>query len=58
MSNKEIGWIRAIDEDLVSLHLGVASEEDSYEEAKRKLKLLIKYNIEIVNDLSVKEFET
>jgi hypothetical protein len=38
---------RAVDEALVSAHLGVANDNDSYEEAKRKLNMLIDWNIDV-----------
>lgn len=37
----EIAWLRVIDEAMVCSHLGVANPSDTYEEAKKKLNLLI-----------------
>lgn len=47
MSN---GWIRAIDEALVMAHIGVAKEDDTYEEAKKKLNDLICWEIDVSTD--------
>jgi len=44
-------WLRVIDDELVSLHLGVASGDDTYEEAKRKFKLIIDCCIAIHNEV-------
>jgi len=35
------GWAKAIDEALVMSFIGVANADDSYDEAKRKLNLLL-----------------
>jgi hypothetical protein len=35
------GWLRAIDEALVTAHIGVAEPTDDYETAKRKLNSLL-----------------
>lgn len=37
-------WYRVVDEALVCAHLGVANEDDSYEEAKRKMNILLAYH--------------
>lgn len=47
---KHDGWLRAIDEELVVSHLGVANEEDSYEDARAKLHELILWNISVATD--------
>lgn len=44
------GWLRAIDEEMVSTHLGVADATDSYEDAKRKLNALICWHIDVSHD--------
>lgn len=36
-----VAWVRAIDEALMCSHLGVANASDSYEEAKRKINILL-----------------
>ncbi len=48
---KQSGWIRAVDEELVSINLDIASEDDSYEEAKRKLEIIIRHNMNIALNL-------
>lgn len=47
------GWIRAVDEELVTTHLGVANHDDSYEDAKRKLQALIAWHVDVVTDTKV-----
>lgn len=47
------GWIRAIDEEMVSAHLGVADITDSYEDAKRKLNTLICWHVDVSHDPTV-----
>ena len=47
------GWLRAIDEEMVMTHLGVANAEDTYNEAKRKLNQLICWHIQVATDLKV-----
>ena len=49
----DIGWVRAVDEELVVSHLGVADEIDSYETAKHKLNMLIQWNIDVATDPAV-----
>ncbi len=39
------GWIRAVDEEMTATHLGIASIDDTYEVAKRKLNALIEWHI-------------
>lgn len=41
---------RAIDEELVCAHLGCVCENDSFEDAKRKLRELIKWHVDIATD--------
>lgn len=48
-----VGWLRAVDEEMVCAHLGVAEAGDSYETAKKKLASLIQWNIAVAMDLSV-----
>jgi hypothetical protein len=54
---KNGGWVRAVDEELVGTHLGVASASDSYEVAKKKLTDIINWNIRINKDLSKPDLE-
>jgi len=44
------GWMRVIDEAMVSSHLGVANASDTYGEAKKKLNDLICWNIQVATD--------
>lgn len=44
------GWHRAIDEALVTHHLGVSDPSDSYEDAKRKLGELIDWHVAVATD--------
>ena len=44
------GWIRALDEEMVTTHLGVANESDNYADAKRKLNSLICWHIDVATD--------
>ena len=48
MSNT--GWMRAIDEALVTTHLGTAEAADSYDTAKRKLGELIDWHVAVALD--------
>lgn len=45
-----MGWLRAVDEEMVCAHLGVADAEDSFETAKKKLASLIQWNIAVATD--------
>ena len=47
------GWLRAVDEAMVSSHLGVADASDSYEVAKKKLNDLICWNVQVAADPTV-----
>lgn len=47
---QRIGWLRAIDEALVTSHLGIAHPDDDYETAKKKLNALICWNIDVALD--------
>lgn len=53
MSEQQSGWLRAIDEALVTHHLGVADQADSYEDAKRKLGELIDWHVAVATDYRV-----
>lgn len=44
------GWLRAVDEELVNTHLGVAKHTDSYQTAKYKLNQLICWHLEVATD--------
>ena len=47
------GWLRAIDEALVTAHIGVANESDTYEQAKAKLDSLIGFHVDVATDPAV-----
>ena len=47
------GWLRAIDEALVVAHIGVASADDTYEQAKAKLNNLIGFHVDVATDPAV-----
>lgn len=51
---KSCGWIRAIDEAMVTHHLGVADIVDDYEAAKKKLNTLLSLNQDIGEYFSAK----
>lgn len=44
------GWIRVVDEFLVTRHLGIASPTDTYDEARAKLLKIIDFEIDIATD--------
>ena len=47
---QNIGWIQAVDDAMVTTHLGVANVQDSYEVAKNKLQALIQWHIDVALD--------
>ena len=47
------GWLRAIDEALVTTHIGVANAHDTYEQAKAKLDNLIGFHVDVATDPDV-----
>ena len=47
------GWLRAVDEALVTAHSGVANTEDTYEQAKAKLDNLIGFHVDVATDPAV-----
>ena len=47
------GWLRAIDEALVTAHIGVANAHDTYEQAKVKLGSLIGFHVDVATDPAV-----
>ena len=47
------GWLRAIDEALVTAHIGVANAHDTYEQAKAKLDNLIGFHTDVATDPAV-----
>lgn len=53
MENNVNGWLRAIDEEMVCTHLGIADTSDSYEVAKEKLNKLIAWHVAVATDLAV-----
>lgn len=44
------GWLRAVDEALVTAHIGTANAEDTYEQAKAKLGNLIGFHVDVATD--------
>jgi len=44
------GWIRVVDEFLVTRHLGIASPTDTYDEARAKLLKIIDFEVVIATD--------
>lgn len=51
--SEPVGWIRAVDEEMVLTFLGVAEQSDSYEVAKKKLQDIIQWNIAVATDPAV-----
>ena len=47
------GWLRVIDEALVTTHIGVANPGDTYEEAKAKLERLIGFHVDVAIEPTV-----
>ena len=47
------GWLHAIDEALVTAHIGVANAHDTYEQAKAKLDNLIGFHVDVATDPAV-----
>ena len=47
------GWIRAIDEALVTAHIGVVNVGDTYRQAKAKLDNLIGFHVDVATDPAV-----
>lgn len=47
------GWLRAIDEALVTTHIGVANANDTYEQAKSKLDSLIGFHVDVAIEPTV-----
>lgn len=47
------GWVRAVDEALVTAHIGVANERDTYEQAREKLNNLIGWYTDVATDPAV-----
>lgn len=47
------GWLRAIDEALVTAHTGVANAHDTYEQAKAKLDNLVGFLVDAATDPAV-----
>jgi hypothetical protein len=48
-----IGWLRAVDEEMIGAHIGVANLSDSYESARQKLNTLIQWHIDVALDPAV-----
>jgi hypothetical protein len=53
LASMQAGWLRAIDEEMVVSHLGVANADDSYEAAKEKLNNLIGFHVDVATDPKV-----
>lgn len=49
------GWIRAVDEELVSAHIDVANISDTYEVAKTKLSSLINWHVDVATDPELRD---
>lgn len=49
----QIPWVRVLDAEMVSTHQGVASGDDSYAEAKKKLSMIINWHVDVANDPAV-----
>ena len=49
-----VGWVRAADEELVCCGIGVAHANESYEDAKRKLRMLVQWHVDVATDPEVK----
>jgi hypothetical protein len=47
---QNIGWMQAVDDAMITTHLGVANVQDSYEVAKDKLQALIQWHIDVATD--------
>ena len=47
------GWLRAVDEALVTAYVGVANADDTYELAKAKLNNLIGFHVDVATDPAV-----
>ena len=45
-----IGWMQAVDDQMLVTHLGVANVQDSAEVAKKKLQSLIQWHIDVALD--------
>jgi hypothetical protein len=48
-----IGWLRAVDDEMTGAHIGVANLSDSYESARQKLNALIQWHIDVALDPAV-----
>lgn len=46
-------WLRAIDDALITSHVGVADPTDSYEAARAKLEALIGFHVGVATDPAV-----
>lgn len=46
-------WIRVLDEELVTTHLGTVDVNDTYHAAKRKLQRLIDWHVSVALDPAV-----
>lgn len=52
-SDGQSPYTRAVDDELVSTHLGVAQDTDTVEQAKKKLSTLIQWHIDVALDPKV-----
>jgi len=44
------GWVQAADHEMVCAHLGIASMEDTYSEARAKLHQIIQWHVAVATD--------
>lgn len=44
------GWLRAVDDNMTSSHVGVANASDTYHEARKKLSDLIEWHVQVATD--------
>ena len=44
------GWLRAVDDNMTSSHIGVANACDTYHEARKKLSDLIEWHVQVATD--------
>ena len=43
-------WLRAVDDNMTSSHIGVANASDTYHEARKKLSDLIEWHVQVATD--------
>lgn len=47
------GWVNAVDQEMICSHIGVASADDSYDQARSKLASLIEWHVMVATDPAV-----